>query len=223
MLRQILADQFRLLAFRRPGPGFATQPGAYLLYGMVVTWLVGIGRYWDHPAAQPWQYAGLGSLAYVLLLALLLWLLCLPLRPQRWRYRTVLLFLAFCSFPALLYAIPVERFLPLDTAQAVNAWFLAIVASWRVALLVVFLLRVAALPPFAVLVATLLPVALIVVALSALNLEHVVFEIMAGIRPEQRSANDLSYAVVWLVSLFAILALPVLAIAYAALVYMRRR
>jgi len=36
----------------------------------------------------------------------------------------------------------------------------------------------------------LLPIALIVVALAALNLEHVVFEFMSGIRPEQQAGNE---------------------------------
>ena len=32
-----------------------------------------------------------------------------------------------------LYAIPIERWVELDVANAVNAWFLGAVAAWRVA------------------------------------------------------------------------------------------
>ena len=33
----------------------------YLFLGVVTAWLIGIGRYWDNPRADWWQYAGLGS------------------------------------------------------------------------------------------------------------------------------------------------------------------
>lgn len=60
------------------------------------------------------------------------------------------------------------------------------------------------------------------VTLSALNLEHVVFALMSGIRPEQRSGNDLSYGIVTMLALFSILGAPVLLAAYAWLVYRAR-
>lgn len=102
----------------------------------------------------------------------------------------------------------------LSAAQQVNAWFLATVALWRVALLVWFLRSVARLSGITIVVATLLPLTLIVVALALLNLEHVVFDIMAGIRPEQRSVNDLAYTVVAVMAVFSYLAAPVLLIGY---------
>jgi hypothetical protein len=217
MLRQILADQFRLLAFRRTSPAIAEHWKAYLGWGFAVTWVVGIGRYWDHPRAEWWQYAGLGSIAYILCLAVLLWLLIWPLRPRRWSFRNVLLFLSMCSLPALLYATPVERFMPLDRAQAVNAWFLGIVATWRVALLLVFLRCSAGLGWFSMIVAGLLPLVIILVALTMLNLEHVAFNIMAGIDPDQRTPNDLAYTVVFALTLLSGNLLPVLLAAYLVL------
>lgn len=217
MLRQILADQLRLLTFRRTSPAIAEQWKAYLAWGFIVTWVVGIGRYWDHPKAEWWQYAGLGSVAYILCLATLLWLLIWPLRPKRWQFRSVLLFLSLCSLPALLYATPVERFMPMENAQAANAWFLGIVATWRVALLFVFLRRYAGLGWFSMLVACLLPIVIILVALTVLNLEYAAFNLMAGISPEQRTPNDLAYTVVFFLTLFSGNLLPVLLIAYVAL------
>lgn len=72
-------------------------------------------------------------------------------------------------------------------------------------------------------VATLLPLALIVVALTMLNLEHVLFKLMAGIRPEDQSAHDLSYVVVSTLAFFSLMAAPVLLVAYGWLIYRRRR
>jgi membrane protein YdbS with pleckstrin-like domain len=87
MLKQILADQVALLTFRPFRPDLRAHYRAYLAYGLTVTWLAGIGRYRDNPKAEWWQLAGMGSLAYVFVLAALLWLVVAPLRPARWRYR----------------------------------------------------------------------------------------------------------------------------------------
>jgi hypothetical protein len=223
MWTELLRDVGRLLTFRRMGPGVRTHADTYLGFGLAMTWLAGIGRYWDNPRAELWQIAGLGSLAYVFSLALVLWLLILPLRARRWSYRNVLLFVCLTSPPALLYAIPVERFMSGEAALAANAWFLGIVASWRVALLLVFLKRDAGLRAWEAIVACLLPLALIVVSLALLNLEHVVFNLMSGIRAEDRSVNDAAYLVVLTLSYFSFLASPLLAIAYLWLVFRRRQ
>lgn len=222
MWAELLRDVARLLTFRRMGPGVRAHADAYLGFGLAMTWLAGIGRYWDNPRAELWQLAGLGSVAYVFSLALVLWLLILPLRARRWSYRNVLLFVCLTSPPALLYAIPVERFMSGEAALAANAWFLGLVASWRVALLLVFLKRDAGLRMWEAIVACLLPLALIVVALAMLNLEHVVFNLMSGIRAEDRSVNDAAYLVVVTLSFFSFLASPLLAIAYLWLVFRRR-
>ena len=221
-LPSIVSDAVRVLTFRRPSPAIGKHWLAYLVLGLSFTWLAGIGRYWDNPRAEVWQYLGLGSLAYVFCLALILWLLLLPLRPRLWSYRNVLVFVTLTSPPAVLYAIPVEKFMSLQAAQSVNAWFLAVVATWRVALLVWFLHQLAGLKGFTIVVATLLPLALIVVALAALNLEHVVFALMSGIRPEQRSPNDPSYGIVTALAFFSFLASPFLLAAYLWLVYRAR-
>ena len=159
---------------------------------------------------------------YVSILALVIWALLVPLRPQRWSYRNVLLFVVMTSPPALLYAIPVERLVSLDAARDLNVWFLAVVATWRVALYVVFLRKVAGLRTGDLIVASLLPLALIVSALAAFNLEHVVFRLMSGIRATEASANDAAYGVVWLLSWLSILRSPVLLAGYAWAVYKAR-
>ena len=131
----------------------------------------------------------------------------------------LLLFVTLTSPPAVLYAIPVERFISFEAAQQVNVWFLAVVAVWRVALLAVYLMRVAGLSRFAVLVATLLPLTLIVATLTALNLEHVVFKIMAGLEDHEKSVNDGAYTVLLIITYFSVMAFPVLLVLYGWLIY----
>jgi hypothetical protein len=222
MIKTLLADELRFLTFRRLSPAINTHWRAYLAFGLFFTWLAGVGRYWDNPRAELWQHLGLGSVVYVFVLALMIWLLLAPIRPMNWSYRNVLLFVTLTAPPAVLYAIPVEKFVSLDAARAANAWFLAIVAAWRVGLYTVFLRRVAALAPIAVFVATLLPLVIIVVALAVLNLEHVVFDLMGGMRDESRGPNDVAYSVVIILSVFSLYSAPFLLIGYVALILAAR-
>jgi len=220
MIKTLLQDEWRFLTFRPMSQAIRTHWQAYLIFGLLFTWLAGIGRYWDNPRGELWQYLGLGSVAYVFVLALFIWVLLAPLRPKNWSYRNVLLFLTLTAPPAVLYAIPVERFMSLANARTANAWFLGLIAAWRVALLVIFLRRTGGLSRAATAVATLLPITIIVFVLALLNLEHVVFDFMGGIRPEQRTGNDSAYVVVYVLALYSFIAAPVLAIAYFVFVYL---
>lgn len=220
-LSTILHDTFRVLTFRRPSAAIATDWPSYLAFGLAMTWLAGIGRYWDSPSAATWQFLGLGSVAYVLLLSLVLWGLVAPMRPHNWSYRNVLLFVTMTSAPALLYAIPVERHFTLPVAQDMNLAFLAIVASWRVALLAWFLLAVARLRWYEAAVATQLPLALIVVALSLLDLQQATFSMMAGIRSEASAAHDTANELVYWMSAGSLLASPFLVSSWLILVLKR--
>jgi hypothetical protein len=219
----LLHRQVRFLLFRGLPPDFKQHRLAYLCWGLALTWLAGLGRYWDHPKAEWYQYAGLGSVAYVFVLALILALVFLPLRPRNLSYLNVLTFVCLTSAPAILYAIPVERFLSLPAAQTANLWFLAIVAVWRVCLLFWFAHEVLRLPWLIVTIASLLPLAAIVIALSMLNLEHVVFNMMAGIRPEDASPNDFAYQVVFFLGLSSAVFAPALIGLYGGAVLWRWR
>ena len=191
--------------------------------GLSFTVLAGMGRYWDNPRAYFWQKLGLGSVIYTFVLAAFLWAIIRPLRPARWSYLNVLVFVTLTAPPALLYAIPVERLVEYGLAENLNVTFLAIVAIWRVALLVAFLRRVARLSGMAILVATTLPLALIVCALTALNLEHVVFDFMAGNTDPQRPANMGAYFAVAFIAVISVFAAPILLAIYASLVREARR
>lgn len=210
-LSEVVRTEARLLTFRPVKPDMARLGKYYLGFGLVSAWLAGIGRYWDNPRAEIWQSLGLGSFAYVFVIAAILWLIILPLRPRNWTYLGVLTFVGLTSPPGILYAVPVERFFSLATAQAINVGFLAVVAAWRVGLLFMYLWKSAELVGFRLLVAGLLPLVLIVSALTILNLEHVVFRIMGGMTESERSGNDAAYSVLVLItSASLILALPVL-------------
>lgn len=217
--KEALTVQFRFLAFKEAKPDLVHHRNLYIGMVLLFTWLAGIGRYWDNPKAHLWQHLGLGSLAYIFLMALLIWLTILPLKPIAWTYLKVWTFVGLTSLPGVLYAIPVERFMSMEASQAMNVLFLAIVATWRVSLLFSFLTRVARLNIWSMLVGALLPIVLIITALTALNLEHVVFNIMGGIRTEDISANDASYGILFVITLFSITASPVFLLSYLIEIY----
>ena len=220
-LKGVAADAVRLLTFRSTREELARFGRLHLAFGIFCTWLVGMGRYWDDPRANLAQHLGVGSVVYVFVLAFVVWLIVLPLRPARWSYLNVCAFVALVSPPAILYAIPVERLFTLETAASLNVWFLAAVAAWRVALLVFYLRRQAALGWLEVTVAGLLPLTAIVVTLTFLNLERVAFDIMAGIRGT--TANDRAYAILVSLTVISFLLIVPLMIVYAVLVAAAQR
>ena len=134
----------------------------------------------------------------------------------------MLTFVTLTSPPAILYAIPVERFLDLQTAQAVNVQFLAFVAVWRVAMLAFYLRRLAQLPWYSLIVATLLPLAIIVTVLTALNLERAIFDIMGGL-DENQTANDDAYQVLVSLTVASVVAVGPLLLAWAGISFARLR
>ena len=201
--RVAAVTMLRLIFFRASPEELVSLHGRHLALGLLCTWLVGMGRYWDNPRVGMLQHLGVGSVVYIFVLSLFLWLIIWPLRPQNWTYFKVLTFISMVSPPAVLYAIPVEKFVSLDTANGINAWFLALVATWRVALLIFYLRRAGDLERFPTFVATFFPLTIIVVALTMLNLDKAVFDMMGG--GGNRSSNDSAYAVLLFLSLLSVL------------------
>lgn len=220
-LTEVLGDMLRLLTFRLPRERLNNLTLRHLAIGMVLTWLVGMGRYWDDPGAHLGQHLGLGSVVYVFVLSGILWAAFKPIAPDRVRYTDLAKFISLTAAPALLYAIPVERFLPLEDAIEANVWFLLVVAVWRVALLVFFMLRGLGFRWFEALFAGLLPLVAIVVALTALNLERAVFEIMGGLGPKAQTANDGAYQALFSLTLLSMMAAPVLLLGYVGCIARR--
>lgn len=216
----IVGRWLRILAFRARSADFAALDRRDLAAGLAVTWLVGIGRTWDNPRVELLQRSGVGSLVYVLLLAALLWLIGLGLRPARWSYPHLLTFVALTAPPGLLYAIPVERLLDPAAARTANLVFLAVVSAWRVALYAVYLRRYAGLPAGPLAVQLLLPLTLIVSALAYLNLERAAFDVMGGLT--ETTSADASYGCLVSLTLLSVALCPFLLVAYAVLAVRRR-
>lgn len=220
--RTVVRDAGALLSFRISRERLDAFGARHLALGLVATWLVGIGRWWDDPRAGALQKSGLGSVTYVVLLSLALFVVAWPMKPRAWKLRHVLTFVTLTAPPAALYAIPVERFLAMSTAATVNLWFLLIVASWRVALLAFYFRRHAALAWWEIVTASLLPLASIVIVLSLLDLSRGVIAIMGGLR--DASADRLASEIVFGLGMLAFVAIGPLLVIYAiAAVIARRR
>ncbi len=216
MLKTIL----QLLTFRISKIEIESFEKQHFMAGLIGTWIVGMGRYWDDPGAHLGQHLGLGSVVYIFVLALLIWLVILPFRVKGWNYFTVLTFISLTSFPAILYAIPIERFVDIETAASVNAWFLAVVAAWRLGLLFYFLKKFTELSTTYIALGTLLPMTGIIAMLTYLNLERAVFNIMGGIR--NSTSADAAYQILVTLTMLSTFAFIPLLVAYLAAIYTRR-
>ena len=214
---------WRLLTFRITRDELAGLDGRHLRFGLVCTWIVGMGRWWDDVDAGLLQHLGVGSVAYVFVLAAIVWLVVLPLRPLDWSYRRVLTFVCLTSPPAALYAVPVERFTSMEAANSLNLAALAIVAAWRVALLYFVLFRLARLRVFEALVAGLLPLTGIVAGLFALNLHRVVFNIMGSMSEADKTAHDAVYGILFVMTMFSMVVFPVSLLLHGVNAYLARK
>ena len=210
------ATAVRLLTFRATREDLTGFSYRHLLLGLFCTWIVGMGRYYDNPRVGLLQHLGIGSVIYVFAFALFLWLIVWPLRPPYWNYFRVCTFVSLVAPPAIMYAIPVEHFFDINTANSINVWFLLIVACWRVALLIYFLRVLTRLSAFSIIVTTLFPLTVIITVLTALNLERAVFSIMGGL--SERTPNDEAFGVLFLLSVFSFFLFIPLLICYLYLV-----
>jgi len=217
----LFSTLIRLLTFKLTREEMLRFNRKHFILGFIGTWIVGIGRYWDDSGASLLQHLGLGSVIYIFVMALLIWVILIPFKVANWNYFIVLTFIGLTSFPAIFYAIPVEKFLSIGTANTINVWFLAIVAAWRLALLYYFLKHFTRLSKFNILTVTLMPICVIISVLTLLNVHRVVFNIMGGMR--NPSPHDSSYAVLMvLTGLSLFLSIPLLA-SYANGIYYSRK
>jgi Yip1 domain len=201
----------RLLSFQLSKAEMLQFESKHLVVGIIGTWVVGMGRYWDEKNSSFLQNLGLGSVIYIFLLAAFIWIILKPFFIKELSYFTVLTFISLTSFPAIFYAIPVERFFLVSTANSMNAWFLGIVAIWRFCLLYSFLKKFTQLSVSNIFTVTFMPICLIISVLTALNLHRVVFNIMSGIR--NPSPHDSSYLILNFLTVISALLTPFLLIA----------
>lgn len=217
----VLQVIFSLLFFRISKQQLLSLNIRHFVVGLIGTWIAGIGRYWDDPGAELLQKLGLGSLIYIFVLAFFIWIIIKPFRVPAWSYFSVLTFISLTSFPAILYAIPVERFYSIEAANTINVWFLAVVASWRLALLYYFLKRCTDLNTGSIVTVTLLPICLIISTLTFLNLHRVVFDLMGGRR--NPSPHDGAYFILVLLTVVSMILVVPLLVSYTVGVYKRRK
>lgn len=215
----------RVLTFRITEPELLNLNRHDLLVGLLFTWIAGVGRYWDNGRAEILQVLGVGSVVYVFVLALYLWLIIWPLRTASWNYFRVLTYITLTAPPALLYAIPFQTIFPdprYEAANTLNAWLLVLVSIWRVALLCQLLLLLVKMDAYKVVISTLMTLLPIVVGLTVLNLEHAVFTIMGGII--NPSPHDVTYEILVLISILSSLAVvPVVILYIAEIVFQQMR
>lgn len=193
----------RVLTFRFQADDVEHFGWTDLAVGLAFTWVAGMGRYWDDPRGEVLQRLGIGSLIYVFVLSAGLWILARPFTHPAFTYRRLLTFVTFTSPPALLYAIPIEHFTDLKTGNVINLTFLLVVSVWRLSLYGTYLIRFGRCGLLTMVGLVLLPVCLIVSSLAALNLHHVVFNIMGGIRDADKSVHDASYEILWVLTFFS--------------------
>ena len=215
----IVQTIIRLLTFKITRDEILQFNKIHFIFGLFGTWIVGMGRYWDDKGASLLQHLGFGSVIYIFILPGFIWLILTPFFIDNWNYFTVLTFISLTSFPAVFYAIPVERFFTVQTANTMNVWFLAIVAGWRLGLLFYFLKHFTRLSAGNILTVTLMPICLIISVLTMLNLHKVVFNVMSGIR--NPSPHDSSYLVLMLLTGISAIMTPILLIAYGVGIYER--
>jgi hypothetical protein len=211
----------RLIFFRISKLELSALNRSDLYVGLFFTWVVGMGRYWDDPKANVLQHLGVGSVIYIFVLSGLIWVMLKPFKIFDWRYERVLTFVSLTSISAIFYAIPVELYFDVDTSASINAYFLTVVAIWRVALLIFFLMRSEQLSIGPALVGTFLPITFIVTLLTALNLERAVFEIMGGIR--QKTSHDTAYQILILITMVSMILFVPLLIGYILIWVKKRR
>lgn len=189
----------RVLTFRdRPGE-LQDLSWRLLCLGLACTWLVGIGRWWDDPRPEIplLARAGLGSVIYVFALSFLLWVFTLPFARHKTNYRQMLAFVACTSPPAILYAVPVEKWLPFGPASLYNLAALLIVATYRVCLLIHYLRRGPRLLPKEVGLVAATPIMLILLGLGAAGMAARIVDIMGGFRENipQQSAEMIVFLI----------------------------
>jgi hypothetical protein len=114
----IITSIIYLLTFKLSRNQMLQFKNKHLITGVIGTWIVGMGRYLDAKNASILQHLGFGSVIYIFVLAAFIWIILKPFFIKQWSYFTVLTFISLTSFPAIFYAIPVERFFDISTAIA---------------------------------------------------------------------------------------------------------
>lgn len=182
-LKAALRAVGRILTFRAKREDLDNNWPALVLLVLLLTWIVGIGRWWDDPRDIP-QFVryGAGSLLYVFALSTVLWILSgLLLAEEALSWVVIVCFVGATSVPGIVYAFPVERTAP-DSAGTYNLVALSFVSIYRVSLLFWFYIKIAKLKALEAIIVTGLPITVISAVLMMLGQGGRVLDIMGGLR-----------------------------------------
>lgn len=185
-------DLMRVTFFGQPKAGWHQLHTRHLIIGLIATWIVGIGRWWDDPRSlSVLQRAGLGSLLYVFVLAAVVCVLIYLTTHKPLHYMDILTMITMTAPPAILYAIPIEIWVDDITAVRLNLALLTVVALWRVALLIVFTTRYHQTKWFDVATTQIIYLSMIVFFISCSGSMSIV-DIMGGIRDQDERTKILA-------------------------------
>lgn len=131
----------RFLTFRSREEDFFEARWSLLILAILGTWIVGIGRWVTDRDALAIQRTGIGSIAYIVALSTALYVMLWFVSNRKTRYLDMLVVVGMTSPPALVYAIPVERWFTPEVSAGLHAAALAFVSIYRVSLLIFYLVR----------------------------------------------------------------------------------
>jgi hypothetical protein len=221
-LPRALKTIFRILTFRAKPEELLENSIAILAVGLLITWLVGIGRWWDDPRdLMPFVRWGLGSVFYVFALSALLWVIAWPLLEDKVGYHHVAAFVASTSLPAVVYALPIEQWTDMSTASTYNVNALLFVSLYRVSLLGWFYVKILKLTIGEAIVVTGLPITAISLALTALGHGARVMDIMGGLR-DRMSKSEME-TIIGAIGCLSFILGPIFLVAYFTMWTLKRR
>ena len=218
MFKQLVSTQIRFLLFLSIKPDLKQHFGYYFSFILVVTWLVGVGRYWHNPDSLIWQRAGLSSLIYIFVVSQLLYLVVLPLRPKNWSYKEAFVLLGLTSLPGLLYAFPLESFMSFFETQIANALLFLVIGAWRFALCARSIYTLTKIGFWPTITATLVFIAAVNIPLALINMGR---PILSEYREDQ-APYDLIYLIIVLYAFTLRYQLPIFA-GYGLFIYLAQR
>ncbi|MGI8923601.1 MAG: hypothetical protein ACR2HJ_06100 [Fimbriimonadales bacterium] len=195
-MRQVLSDLGDVLLLRISGDRIRGLGWKHFALGLVLTWIVGIGRWYDDPDAVLAQQLGAGSVGYIFVISLLICWLGGPFATAReipWTYPRVLTYVSLTALPGIVYAFPIEWVASASVSRYYNLSALALVSAWRVAMLVRLYRDGAGMKPTQTAATTLFLISGIVLVLSFARVLNAVASAMGGFREEgERLAADLA-------------------------------
>jgi len=201
---------FRVLTFRLTPEEFDELGFRHFLLGTVTAWAVGFGRWWNRPEdAMPLLRSGIVSVIIVLALGLLLHVVTSVLKPQHRGLLKTTAYVSLTSLPAAVYALPLESWMELEQARSGNFAMLTVVAVWRVALYVCFLMRIARFKLYTTIVTTVFPLAVVVFLLAVNGLTFHVLQLNTGRADTPISTAESRYEVILYMGILSIYVAPV--------------